>query len=224
MNKFLKGAAVAALATVAMSSAASAAVVVSQLGPNGPAGDAAYVAAGQTLIADFDGFVANGYNLAINAPATVIVDGGSLDDQYAAPPGTTTDYLAVLGPNGSASLTATKALKEVSIYMGSPDTYNSITFHFLSAPSITLKGAQIAQGVDGAPIFNGNQGIGLRLNYNFGAERVTQIDFGSAKNSFELDNIAGSAVPEPATWAMMIAGFGLAGSAIRRRRHTFAVA
>ena len=33
-----------------------------------------------------------------------------------------------------------------------------------------------------------------------------------------------SAVPEPATWAMMITGFGLAGVAIRRRRTTFAVA
>lgn len=31
-----------------------------------------------------------------------------------------------------------------------------------------------------------------------------------------------SAVPEPATWAMMIAGFGLAGAAIRRRRQTYA--
>lgn len=29
-----------------------------------------------------------------------------------------------------------------------------------------------------------------------------------------------SAVPEPATWAMMITGFGLAGTAIRRRRQT----
>ena len=28
----------------------------------------------------------------------------------------------------------------------------------------------------------------------------------------------GSAVPEPATWAMMIAGFGLAGAGLRRRR------
>ncbi|MGH6996745.1 MAG: PEPxxWA-CTERM sorting domain-containing protein, partial [Phenylobacterium sp.] len=25
-------------------------------------------------------------------------------------------------------------------------------------------------------------------------------------------------VPEPATWAMMIAGFGIVGSAVRRRR------
>lgn len=36
--------------------------------------------------------------------------------------------------------------------------------------------------------------------------------------------IPGSAVPEPATWAMLIAGFGLAGSAIRRRRRDFALA
>jgi len=33
---------------------------------------------------------------------------------------------------------------------------------------------------------------------------------------FDRESIA--AVPEPATWAMMIMGFGLAGSAIRRRR------
>jgi len=30
----------------------------------------------------------------------------------------------------------------------------------------------------------------------------------------------GGAVPEPATWAMMIAGFGIAGAATRRRRTT----
>ena len=33
-----------------------------------------------------------------------------------------------------------------------------------------------------------------------------------------------SAVPEPATWAMMIMGFGLAGTAIRRRRTGFVAA
>ena len=31
-----------------------------------------------------------------------------------------------------------------------------------------------------------------------------------------------SAVPEPATWAMMIMGFGLAGTAIRKRRRSLA--
>lgn len=37
-------------------------------------------------------------------------------------------------------------------------------------------------------------------------------------------DIPGSAVPEPATWAMMIVGFGLAGGAIRRRRQAYAYA
>jgi len=36
-----------------------------------------------------------------------------------------------------------------------------------------------------------------------------------------IDNVTfASAVPEPATWAMMIAGFGLAGAMLRRRRQT----
>ncbi|QMW24460.1 PEP-CTERM sorting domain-containing protein [Sandaracinobacteroides saxicola] len=33
-----------------------------------------------------------------------------------------------------------------------------------------------------------------------------------------FNDITGSAVPEPATWAMMIIGFGLVGSAMRRQR------
>lgn len=35
---------------------------------------------------------------------------------------------------------------------------------------------------------------------------------------FELDGELGAAVPEPATWALMMAGFGLAGATLRRRR------
>jgi PEP-CTERM motif len=48
-------------------------------------------------------------------------------------------------------------------------------------------------------------------------------DFG-APTAFRVDNLAGTAdlagagaVPEPASWALMIAGFGLVGSALRRR-------
>lgn len=47
------------------------------------------------------------------------------------------------------------------------------------------------------------------------------IDFGGGANFVAYDNITfGSAtpgVPEPATWAMMIGGFGLIGTAMRRR-------
>ena len=59
----------------------------------------------------------------------------------------------------------------------------------------------------------------------FGDKTVTSVVFASSQNSFEFDNIATvSAVPEPATWAMMIMGFGLAGSAVRNSRRKAAAA
>lgn len=50
------------------------------------------------------------------------------------------------------------------------------------------------------------------------------IDFGGTANQTGYDNITfgadtpGGAVPEPTTWAMMIAGLGLVGASMRRRR------
>lgn len=58
--------------------------------------------------------------------------------------------------------------------------------------------------------------------------RVT--DETSVYTQVNFDNVAldvtqiSSAVPEPATWAMMIVGFGLAGGALRNRRRPFALA
>ncbi len=44
--------------------------------------------------------------------------------------------------------------------------------------------------------------------------------------SLRLERLAGTTppVPEPATWAMMIAGFGLAGATMRVRARKFAFA
>ena len=65
-------------------------------------------------------------------------------------------------------------------------------------------------------------------NVSFQAKEGDILSFAATGTSDSLggylDNITISAVPEPATWAMMIAGFGLAGAAIRRRRNAFAVA
>jgi hypothetical protein len=50
------------------------------------------------------------------------------------------------------------------------------------------------------------------------------IDFGGTANFVVYDNITfgsvnpGGGVPEPAAWAMMLAGFGLVGGAMRRRQ------
>jgi opacity protein-like surface antigen len=52
------------------------------------------------------------------------------------------------------------------------------------------------------------------------------IDFGGTANQTGYDNItfgrATPGIPEPATWAMLIAGFGLVGFAARRRRAALA--
>lgn len=64
-------------------------------------------------------------------------------------------------------------------------------------------------------IFNEGSWWGLNEGKKYG-EYITA--------DFSLAPPMQSAVPEPATWAMMIMGFGLAGSAIRRRRTAFAVA
>jgi hypothetical protein len=56
-------------------------------------------------------------------------------------------------------------------------------------------------------------------------ETGTNYKFSSPLSPQQLVPVPGSAVPEPATWAMMLGGFGLLGAAARRRtRTTFAYA
>ncbi len=47
---------------------------------------------------------------------------------------------------------------------------------------------------------------------------AARLQFDSTKEAFEFDNFAVAAVPEPATWAFMILGFGAIGGAMRRQR------
>jgi hypothetical protein len=63
---------------------------------------------------------------------------------------------------------------------------------------------------------------------NFGWTGVDKVEFSISGGTpsglpgggdyFAIDNLSVDAVPEPASWAMMIVGFGLAGTAMRRRR------
>ena len=75
-------------------------------------------------------------------------------------------------------------------------------------------------GVDGAPGTN----PGSLLSYGFTATNTSHLlSFGQAsitEASPIIDNITitSAAIPEPATWAMLLAGFGMVGFAARRRR------
>jgi hypothetical protein len=108
-------------------------------------------------------------------------------------------------------------MKSISFNWGSVDTYNTLTIHWSG-------GDESVFGNPGGGGQTGSTTNGLFQAWTTGGDYITGLTFASSSNSFEIDEISGSAVPEPATWAMMITGFGLAGVAIRRRRTTFAVA
>ncbi|WP_242137134.1 PEPxxWA-CTERM sorting domain-containing protein [Sphingomonas sp. TREG-RG-20F-R18-01] len=141
-------------------------------------------------------------------------------DPSGAPPANSspsgTSYLSVLA-GGAATYTFASPVTGVQFDWGSVDTYNTLTLRG-SFGTMT-----IVPGTTPNPAFpstNGNQGFtGSGLFTALGSgDTFTSITFGSSSNSFEVDNLAvRSAVPEPASWAMMLAGFGLVGFGLRHR-------
>jgi hypothetical protein len=115
------------------------------------------------------------------------------------------NFYAVLG-GGFTTYTFAQPVSSFSFDAGSLDAYNFLTINYLGGTSQTFDGSGVV-GQTFRAIFTAD-----------GAERIAGVTFSSDQNSFEIDNIAiGGAVPEPATWAMMIGGFGMVGGAMRRR-------
>lgn len=71
----------------------------------------------------------------------------------------------------------------------------------------------IGQGSRQVLFFGSPTSISLSFITGSGSIDVNPRQFGSAEITITYDYIAG--VPEPATWAMMIAGFGLVGGSMR---------
>lgn len=167
--------------------------------------------AGQVMIDDFDNPIAPGFTFTggyVRSGALGLDPGMS-----APPPGDETNYETVLGGQ-AAVLTSSRLLRSFSFYMGSPDSYNSVRF-IGPQYDFTLNGSDIWLPATGGG--TGDQGWGRRISYDFGGYGVNKVVFSSSGNSFEFDDLAGSAVPEPGAWATMIMGFGLIGAASRRR-------
>lgn len=201
MTAFLPRFGFAAIAAIAVSGSANAAVTLTGY----TAGDSAPVA-GQTLVDSFDAPIASGFSF---AGGTVVQ--GSSANNYQAPAGDTSPYLAVLGAS-SATLTTPSAIKTLSVYIGSIDSYNSISFYNTANLLVStfsgsdLKAAQSAPG-DG------------RFTFDLSGQNVGSVKFGSGLNSLEFDNIAiAASVPEPGVWAITLLGMGCLGYALRRRR------
>lgn len=98
----------------------------------------------------------------------------------------------------------------------------------ITGPFETLNSFQsgsIAVGISGSVAtltVTANGGTQI-FNYDYGfAPGSATVGFGinrlGVADNFTFDGLANAPVPEPATWALMIGGFGLAGAAARSRR------
>ena len=159
-------------------------------------------AAGQAIVENFDDPIAKGFAFSGGS-----IERGSIAGFAAAPANDTTEYNAVM-KGEIALLSSSKALSSASVYLGSVDSYNYIGFFDDGNYVGGFSGSQLVDDADG------NQTSGLmnrRFNFVFGDKAVDQIGFGSTGYSFEFDNIAVSAVPEPSSWLLMIVGVGCIG-------------
>jgi hypothetical protein len=135
----------------------------------------------------------------------------------AQPLGTTGNYLSVLG-GGSENVTFSNR-SSFSFFWGSIDDTNTIVVHETSG-DVTILGSAIPTTVGDGVQANGCQTLTNCNRYftftdSTAGSLISGFSISSSTNSFELTNI--SAVPEPATWAMMILGFcGVGFMAYRR--------
>lgn len=181
--------------------------------------------AGETIVVSFDAPNAAGYAWD-GAPAT---RAGSQSGVAAAPAGVTGMYGFVstqAGQPASATLN-TPALQSISFYWGSVDGHNRI--------SLFGSGGQLLGQFSGGqlPAITGNwfqSETNRRVGYLAAKDDwIRAIRFEANGTAFEFDTIAAqavpefgsssaaAAVPEPASWALLIAGFGLVGAMQRRR-------
>ena len=181
---------------------------------------ASALGAGQTVFQNFDA-LAPGTSLGTNASVFAASESG-----IAARPAfnSTGNFAAVLGTPTNGSYTVNFApTASFSFVIGSVDTYNSLTLLYQGGGSQLYTGGQI---INDLFFPSGNQISGEtngRVKYTSSGPKIIGATFGSTANSFEFDNLATGAVPEPAAWAMMLGGFGFAGVAMRRRRSAIRV-
>lgn len=193
-----------AVAVLFSASAAHAVTFTSVAGNPGPL-------ATEKAVVTFDAPNAPGFQWTSGVFGTAV---GS-SNRAATPAGDTSRYGYVTSAMASnfATLT-TPALKSISLYWGSIDTYNHL--------DVLGLGKSILMTIDGnmLPPANGDQGSSItnrRVFITAGpGESIMGLRFRSPGVAYEFDSIAAAAVPEPQTWVMLVAGFGLVGFAVRR--------
>jgi hypothetical protein len=171
---------------------------------------------GYTVINTFDtdaGITGSGFLI-----KTPPVDSEGSPPANSVPSGT--PYLSVLA-GGSATISFGGDVTQFQFDWGSIDSFNTLAINSTGADPIIVPGANFTNPANGNQVSPGTNG--LFTIWSTAGERFNGITLSSGENSYEIDNLAiGGFVPEPASWALMILGFGGVGATIRRRRNLLA--
>ncbi|MDO9205543.1 PEP-CTERM sorting domain-containing protein [Methylotenera sp.] len=216
MNKFSKLSTALAVMALFAASSASAALTVTIGGDGNPSGTY-----GEKSI--FLGAVTTDFNASLINPTGYTGGGvvnGTNNGFYASPPSDNTNYFSVGPSTSTPGVVAFAGLSSYfGYYGGSPDAFNSVEFY---------NGASLVQSFNGVTLAgiasvaaNGDRSVGSFWNFaaNSPVDFFDSVRFISTRNAFETDNHAVLTVPEPETYAMMLAGLGLMGFVARRRKN-----
>ena len=152
------------------------------------------------------------------APVFTYTGTGTLESTSVAgftkePTGSTGNWLS-LASGESETVSFGSGYAEVSFLWGSVDSYNTVSFYSGSTLLDSYTGTSAASLVGSTA--NGKQT--LVFTYDTTSTPITSVKFSSSGYSFELDNVTASAVPEPETYALMLAGLGAIAFVARRRK------
>ncbi len=102
----------------------------------------------------------------------------------------------------------------VSFLWGSPDLFNSLTVN-----STGSAGQVFTANSLGFPVTNGDQSFNQSVQFTaLAGAKITSLVFSSTDNAFVSANFSITPIPEPETYALMMAGLGVMGFVARRRR------
>ncbi|MDP9046356.1 MAG: PEPxxWA-CTERM sorting domain-containing protein [Pseudomonadota bacterium] len=132
---------------------------------------------------------------------------------FTKPVGTVGNYVGVEG-DATAKLTFGSGVSYLSFLWGSADSYNELWITESNGKTTKFTAA----GLGLSPV-NGTGG-GQYVEFTDIGSTIKSLKYANAPktNSFETANYSVTPVPEPETYALMLAGLGMVGFIARRRR------